>query len=61
MILRNPYREGQVGHAGNRMALANVRERLALHYDAEASVRTTASGETYEVEIVMPYLTGGRS
>ncbi len=59
MTLCNPYREGQVGHVGNRMALANVRERLALHYDAEANIRTFATGETYEVDIVIPYLKGG--
>ena len=26
-------------HAGNKMALANIRERLALHFDAEASLQ----------------------
>ena len=37
-ILRNPYRaDGGRHHAGNKMALANVRERLALHFDAEAA------------------------
>jgi two-component system sensor histidine kinase AlgZ len=59
--LRNPYREGHVRHAGNRMALANIRERLALHYDAEASIRTAASDDAYEVDIVIPYLKGGAS
>ena len=38
-VLRNPYsREGN-HHAGNKMALANIRERLQLHFDAEATAR----------------------
>ena len=40
-ILRNPYRpNGGRHHAGNKMALGNVRERLALHFDAEASLES---------------------
>jgi two-component system sensor histidine kinase AlgZ len=58
VMLRNPYRPENDHHAGNRMALANIRERLALHFDAEASIKTIAGKETYEVHIVMPYVTG---
>ncbi len=58
VLLRNPYRPQSDHHAGNRMALANIRERLALHFDAEASIKTVAGSETYEVQIVMPYQTG---
>ncbi len=55
-ILRNPYRvDGGSHHAGNKMAVGNVRERLALHFDAEASLRTKVSADTYEVHILMPY------
>ena len=44
-------------HAGNRMALANIRERLQLHFDAEARRSTTkVSDDTYQVRIVMPYI-----
>ena len=40
-ILRNPYRsDGGAHHAGNKMALDNVRERLALHFDAEAALES---------------------
>ena len=40
-ILRNPYRvDGGRHHAGNKMAIANIRERLALHFDAEASLES---------------------
>ena len=55
-VLRNPYRETGDRHSGNRMALANIRERLALHFDAEASLVTKAAAGSYEVRIVMPYI-----
>jgi len=58
VMLRNPYRADNDHHAGNHMALANIRERLALHFDAEASIKTVAGKDTYEVHIVMPYVTG---
>jgi two-component system, LytTR family, sensor histidine kinase AlgZ len=57
-ILRNPYRaEGGRHHSGNKMALANVRERLALHFDAEASLESRVTKDGYEVHIRMPYRT----
>jgi two-component system, LytTR family, sensor histidine kinase AlgZ len=59
LILRNPYRPDGNHHAGNRMALANIRERLALHFDAEAGIKTVANADTYEVRIVIPYLKAG--
>ena len=59
LILRNPYRAEGSHHAGNRMALANIRERLALHFDAEAGIKTVARNDTYEVRIVIPYLKAG--
>ena len=55
-VLRNPYRESGDRHAGNRMAVANIRERLQLHFDAEAMLTARATDETYEVRIVMPYV-----
>jgi two-component system sensor histidine kinase AlgZ len=57
MVLKNPYRGDSDRHAGNRMALANIRERLALHFDAEASLDTRVMGQTYQVHITLPYLT----
>ena len=59
LVLRNPYRPDGDHHAGNRMALANIRERLALHFDAEAGIKTLANADTYEVRIVIPYLRAG--
>lgn len=61
VILRNPYRLERGSHRqGNRMALANVRERLALHFDAEASLESRVSRDTYEVHIRVPYRTKPR-
>jgi len=56
MVLRNPYRKEGNHHAGNKMALGNIRERLALHFDAEASLRTRAGESEYEVHITIPYV-----
>ena len=56
VVLRNPYRAENDHHSGNRMALANIRERLALHFDAEAGIKTIATDGAYEVQIVMPYV-----
>jgi two-component system sensor histidine kinase AlgZ len=59
ILLRNPYRPERERRSGNRMALANIRERLALHFDAEASIKITATDAWYQVHIVIPYLKGG--
>jgi two-component system, LytTR family, sensor histidine kinase AlgZ len=57
-ILKNPYRAtGGSHHSGNKMALANVRERLALHFDAEASLESKVAKDSYEVHIRFPYRT----
>jgi two-component system sensor histidine kinase AlgZ len=54
-VLRNPYKFSGNHHAGNKMAMNNIRERLALHFDAEASLETRAGKDSYEVHIRMPY------
>jgi two-component system sensor histidine kinase AlgZ len=54
-ILRNPYQFDGSHHAGNKMAMDNIRERLALHFDAEASLESKLNRENYEVHIRMPY------
>lgn len=56
LVLRNPYRSEGGHHGGNKMALGNIRERLALHFDAEASLTTQISDSTYQVHMVIPYL-----
>ena len=54
LFLSNPHHP-DYQHAGNHMALANVRERLALHFDVEASLNTEVSGDRFEIRIVLPY------
>ncbi|HKB84017.1 MAG TPA: histidine kinase [Burkholderiales bacterium] len=56
MVLRNPYRKDGNHHAGNKMALGNIKERLALHFDAEASLQARAGDSEYEVHITIPYV-----
>jgi two-component system sensor histidine kinase AlgZ len=56
-ILRNPYQFDGSHHSGNKMAMDNIRERLALHFDAEASLDSKLNREHYEVHIRMPYRT----
>jgi len=60
LVLRNPFRKNGTHHSGNKMALANIRERLSLHFDAEAGLRTTVTDSAYQVHIVMPYRTEAR-
>jgi two-component system sensor histidine kinase AlgZ len=57
MSLSNPLSEGGVRHAGNRMAIVNIRERLQLHFDAEASMHSEIRDGTYRVVIRIPYIT----
>lgn len=59
--IENALIDAQAERAGNRMALDNIRERLALFFDAEARMDTRADGGRYRVEIDMPYLTRART
>jgi two-component system, LytTR family, sensor histidine kinase AlgZ len=56
MVLRNPYRKEGSHHSGNKMALANIRERLHLHFDAEATLKAAVGDHHYEVHITLPYV-----
>ena len=59
MVLTNPL-PGEGRHSGgNKMAMANIRERLQLHFDAEASMKSEAREGSYKVTIRMPYLKAG--
>lgn len=54
--IRNPYTaNGGSHHEGNKMAMNNIRERLALFFDAEASLTTTIGSNYYQVHIMLPY------
>lgn len=57
--LANPCHGQASTHSGNQMALANIRERLALFYDLEArleakSVELTGGACEYRVHISLP-------
>ena len=56
MSLKNPFPGGGRHSTGNRMAIVNIRERLQLHYDAEATMRSEVKDGTYKVTIRMPYV-----
>jgi two-component system sensor histidine kinase AlgZ len=46
---------GQTQHAaGNQIAVANIRERLALYYDLEARLEIETGDHSYEVRIILP-------
>ena len=53
--IENPYLEAGGQRAGNRMALENIRERLALFFDAEARLETRIANGRYRVDIEIPY------
>ncbi|MEO8104193.1 MAG: histidine kinase [Betaproteobacteria bacterium] len=52
--LTNPFDSGSTHVSGNRMAIANIRERLQLHFDAEASLKADVVKDKYVVTIAMP-------
>jgi two-component system sensor histidine kinase AlgZ len=52
--LTNPFDSGSSHVSGNRMAIANIRERLQLHFDAEASLKADVVKDKYVVTIIMP-------
>ncbi len=58
VLLKNPYHPEHQHRQGNRIALANIRERLALHFDAEAKLDSGVAGDAYEIRMVMPYRRG---
>jgi two-component system sensor histidine kinase AlgZ len=57
LTLVNPVPGEGRSPVGNRMAIANIRERLQLHFDAEASMKSEVADGYYRVTIRMPYLT----
>jgi two-component system sensor histidine kinase AlgZ len=60
-VLRNPYKSEGNHHAGNKMALNNIRERLQLHFDAEARLTTKVEDHAYQVHITLPYRKSARA
>lgn len=51
----NPVAERGAHHAGNRLALDNIRERLMLFHDLEAGLDIDESGGRYRVRIRLPF------
>ncbi|MBM2886014.1 histidine kinase [Chromobacterium phragmitis] len=56
LALDNPVPdESDAASPGSGMALSNLRERLALFFDAEASLATERRGERYHTRLRLPY------
>jgi two-component system sensor histidine kinase AlgZ len=56
IVITNPYYGGELVSEGNHMALDNIRERLALLYDVEAQIATSAENGFFEVRVRFPYV-----
>lgn len=56
--VRNPVDRARLPVHGNRMALANIRERLMLFFDLEASLECDETESDYIVTLRMPLRTG---
>ena len=52
----NPCQAQGKSHSGNKMALANIRERLSLQFDVEANYSVDAGADYYRVHILLPYV-----
>jgi len=52
----NPRRDPGAHHTGNKLALDNIRERLALLFDIEAHYSVESGQDFYRVHIIMPYV-----
>ena len=54
IAIANPTVAADQHARGNQIAVANIRERLALYYDLEARLETEAGENNYEVRIILP-------
>ena len=52
----NPCQPKGKSHIGNKLALANIHERLSLQFDVEASYSVDAGEDYYRVHILFPYV-----
>lgn len=55
LILKNPCQMQIQHHQGNKMALSNIKERLLLHFDLEASLTSHQANGEYSVHIRLPH------
>jgi len=56
IVVRNPVGDRQNGREGNRLALANIRERLELLYGERGLVKSGRFESEYIVTLRFPYL-----
>lgn len=56
-VIKNPFFPQAEHKSGNRLAVDNIKERLALHFDAEATLNTRIQQGHYMVHITWPYIT----
>ncbi|MBI1398149.1 MAG: sensor histidine kinase [Betaproteobacteria bacterium] len=61
VVLKNPVTVKGGHQSGNRMALENIRERLALHFDEEGRLEARMQEGEYQVRIRIPYRREGDS
>ena len=54
IAIANPTVAADQHARGNQIAVANIRERLALYYDLKARLETEAGENNYEVRIILP-------
>jgi two-component system, LytTR family, sensor histidine kinase AlgZ len=54
IVVRNPLPAGAIVRDGNRLALANIRERLALMYDERATIKAGRFDDEYIVTLRFP-------
>ncbi|MGA8881750.1 MAG: histidine kinase [Azonexus sp.] len=54
IAIANPTVAAGQHASGNQIAVANIRERLALYYDLEARLEIDAGKQTYGVRIILP-------
>ncbi len=54
IAIANPTVAAGQHASGNQIAVANIRERLALYYDLEARLEIEAGEDNYEVRIILP-------
>lgn len=60
IAIANPTAAAGQHANGNQIAVANIRERLALYYDLEARLEIDAGENNYEVRIILPCRTTSR-
>ncbi len=61
LVINNDY-DDKLPHrsGGHNLALENIRQRLMLHFDMEASVHKRISHNSYQIHIILPYRTKPR-